>query len=526
MKRTIKITLNIEGDSYRNGRVVISDNCTGIDNIRKVVESVGDSDKKAQAWTNGQFGYGIYSFMAVCSKLEIVTKTEGEKAKGIIIHKKQFDTKRAEDVTFPDPKIINEFDTPTGTKIILSEFIPEVWKELSVVELKTEIEKHFELLLARGELKIKLMRGESEKYVCKPFDYNQFEGEFYPDELKELKTSKSHGGKIPLDPYIKVFIKVTKGQSINKNPVFIAKGRRIAEIKDIRLFRSRHKSDLWGHPNVTGFIDVGGFLEPTIARTDFRNNYKTRALFDQLLELEPLIQDVVNKEIKGSEERHYQELEDKLNQALAKLAKLDLMNFRTDYLSGRDINLASGGDGQSYGEKPGEPTPGPNPFPPGPIPRPLVPDIIPAPGPIPGGEEGNGPLNKEADNPFEDTGFKGGEKKKSGFNIRIVDHDLQIDSETNKPIRSQLIGGEIRIFKKHPDFQERVEESRKKEKKITQRLITYLAGEITVHYKDKFYCKGGQPAYNINLFKGVVDFIYQFEAMLKDLSGRNLSEME
>ena len=54
----------------------------------------------------------------------------------------------------------------------------------------------------------------------------------------------------------------------------------------------------------------------------------------------------------------------------------------------------------------------------------------------------------------------------------------------------------------------RVEESRKKEKRITARLITYLAGDVTVHYKDKFYCKTGQAEYNKNMFVGVVEFIY------------------
>lgn len=151
--------------------------------------------------------------------------------------------------------------------------------------------------------------------------------------------------------------------------------------------------------------------------------------------------------------------------------------------------------------------------------------ILPESGIIPGGEPGEGPSDREAMNPFEDTGYKGGEKKRSGFNIKIVDDDLQIDEATNRPIRSQLIADQIRIYKKHEDFLSRVEESRKKEKKISERLITYLAGEITVHYKDKLYCRKGQPAYNKQLFIGLVEFVYLLEEMLKDLAGRNLSDM-
>ena len=33
-----------------------------------------------------------------------------------------------------------------------------------------------------------------------------------------------------------VFIKITNGRTINKNPIFIAKGRRIGEIKMFHLF--------------------------------------------------------------------------------------------------------------------------------------------------------------------------------------------------------------------------------------------------------------------------------------------------
>jgi hypothetical protein len=90
-----------------------------------------------------------------------------------------------------------------------------------------------------------------------------------------------------------------------------------------------------------------------------------------------------------------------------------------------------------------------------------------------------------------------------------------------------LVGTEILIYKKHPDFESRVSHTRQGETKISERLITYLAGEITIHYKDKFYNKinQGAPDYNINLFIGLVDFLYQFEEKLSCLSGKNLSDL-
>jgi len=530
-KEPTKITVKIEGKSYRDGKVIVTDNCLGMDDIAKVVESVGYSTKKAQAWTNGQFGYGIYSFMAICSKLEIVSKIQGGEAKSIKIDRDQFDTK--DDVIFPDPKIIKNYPRGRGTQVILSKFDKNCWKQLNVDILKQEIEKHFELLLQRKYLRIMLIDQMNSGSICKPFNYEEYDGDYYDDYISELRHTKGRIHKktkiIPLKIPIHIFIKVTKKQTIGKNPVFISKGRRIGEIGDIKSFKSSHKGDLWRHPNVTGYIDVGDYLEPTIARNDFKNNDNTNALFNTLFDLESLIIGIVNQANKESEERHYRALEDRLNSILSKLSKIDAMNYRTDYLSGKDLNLMPGGTGQDFsgeggkdrgdkrgvGEGFGGENEGEEKGPGG------------EKGNIPGGDSGgDSALKKEPDNPFDDTGFKGEKKKKSGFNIRIVDTEPDIDAETNKPIRSKVIGGDIVVFKNHEDFQSRVSGTHTRQKKITPRLISYLASEITVHYKDKFYCKGGQPDYNKKLFIGFAEFIYMFESMLKDLDGKNLSDID
>src|SRR3972149_10661518 len=522
--KPIEITLRIGGENYKDGKVIVFDNCFGITNFTKVVQSIGNSDKKADFTTNGQFGYGIYSFMASCSKLEITSKTKKENALYIPIEKEQFDKDKQEDVFSPNPKTVKEYEYETGTKICLSHFNKHSWKQIDAQELENEIERHFELLLARKNLTIKIIRGgnlllDTEEFVCKPFDYGQYEGEIWEDYLKELSFVKGrkspHQVKLIIPKPIHIFIKVTKGKEINKRPVFICKGRRISEVKDIRSFKSVHKSELWDHPNVTGYIDLLDFLEPTIARNDFTHSEKSRALFNKLIEIEPLILDVVKDVNKTSEERHYQELEDRLNQALSKLARLDAMNYRTDILRGNEINLEKGGEGWSS-EKSGEGGSGGG--------GGGATDT--STGDTPGGDSGDSASNKEAENPFEDTGFKGGEKKKSGFNVRIDEREPDIDSISDKPMRSNLYGSEIRVFKQHPDFQERVEVSKRGKTRITQRLITYLAGEITVHYKDKFHTKKGtEPEYSKSHFSDLVSFIYQFEDMLKDLAGKNLSDL-
>jgi hypothetical protein len=531
--KPIEIVIKISGEKFRDGKVTISDNCFGITNFGKVVESIGNSDKKADFTTNGQFGYGIYSYMAACEKLEITSKLDDqEKAQYLPIERKQFDTDRQENVKIPDPKIVN-FKMQSGTMISLSGFEKHSWKEINAEELKNEIEKHFELLLARKNLFVKVIDAKMNEHICKPYNYSQHEGEVYDDNINSVCYKKGIISpttvKFNLKKPIHIYLKLTKGKSINKPPIFVAKGRRVGEIKDVRSFKSTHKSDLWAHPNITGYIDLNDFLDPTIARNDFKNTDKSKALFATVNKLEEIILDEIIRANKEAEERHYKELEDRLNQILSKLARIDAMNYRTAFLTGNNINLQQGGTGQiiegkrGSKDRGGDPTNENNDHPLGEN-EGFGKGIGGSKGNIPGGENGDNASNKEADNPFEDTGFKGGEKKKSGFNIRIVDSDPDIDQETNKPIRSLLVGDEIRIFKKHPDFEERVGESRKKEKRITERLVTYIAGEITVHYKDKYFTRYGQPDYNKKMFSDLVEFIYSIETSLADLVGRNLSD--
>ena len=73
-KKPIEITISFSGGNAKKRQITISDNCFGITSFTKVVESIGDSDKKAQGFTNGQFGFGIYSYMGACSTLDITSK--------------------------------------------------------------------------------------------------------------------------------------------------------------------------------------------------------------------------------------------------------------------------------------------------------------------------------------------------------------------------------------------------------------------------------------------------------------------
>jgi len=535
--KPIEIVVKIEGNNYKDGRVTIFDNCFGITNFTKVVRSIGWSDKVNQRkkqgfYINGQFGYGIYSFMAACESMCISSREATKDALYLPINRAQFNKETVEEVTLPDLKIIKDFPFETGTIVSLSHFDKDMWRLIDSSILKREIERHFELILKRKNLTIKIVNNTGNESLCVPFDYDLIEGEIYEDYIKTLIKEKE-GNQIKLlkfdlkDP-VHIFLKMTDGTTIDKAPVFISRGRRICEIKDVKSFKSTHKSDIWGHPNVTGYIDLKGTLPPTIARDDFKNTKESRMIFNELKEIEDIVLDFVKRTNQHSEQKHYQQLEDVLNKALSRLARIDSMNFRTDYLRGGDINLGENGAGKALevGGGPDESGNGGN-----------------GEGDGIGENDGTG-LHPEGegkelatdkdggdmvkmDEQFEDSDNKGKERKKSGFNIRIAEGDPVTD-EKGKQKRSILAGSEIVVYKNHPDFQARVAHTRQGEAKINERLITYLAGEITVHYKDEFYKKiqNGQPEYNKDMFESVVSFIYQFEEMLMGLVGKNLSEME
>jgi hypothetical protein len=531
--KEIIIKLSIVGDKDKNGIVEIEDNCTGIDDISKLVESIGNSEKKSQTFTNGQFGYGVYSFMATCNRFEVTTKYENsDKTFYLPINRNQFEVDSVDDVDIPDPIEVKKlFDS--GTLVGLSDFDKGSWKEINHNELKKEIMEHFELLLSRGNLVIKIIDNSGNEYYCTPFNYEEFSGTTISEEVHELTRVTSRKGNLkyihPLELPIRTFIKITEDKVINKPPLFFVKGRAIGKVGDI-FKRTKHKSDIWSHPNITGYIDLAYNIEPTIARTDLKNTDITKALFCYLEEvLEPYLLNELNEIKRENETRHYKSLENELNRTLSKLAKLDALNFRTEVITGKEKKLETGSEGTGFeigmgakdrgdekdsqtknpfkiGENEGEG------FGPG--------DVS---GELPGEEgEGDAPI-KDSENPFADK--TAGERKRSGFNIKILDQDPPKDLDSNL-IRSQEIDGTIIIYRRHPDFLERIDStSRRGEDRVSQRLITYLAGEITVHYKDVLQTRDGQqPEYNKALFENLVEFIYQFESMLVDLKGNNLAD--
>ncbi len=542
--RKILIQVKKKGKNYRNYKISFIDNCKGMDteNLLRIIKEVGNSNKKAQTWTNGQFGFGVYAFLAVCSKITFITKEKGENPIKIEISEDKIVSDSEH--YFPDPKILKpkKFPFESGTIVTLSKFKKDACKVIDLNELKSEIEKHFELFLNRKKLEVELedelkegdliYKEKLKKYTCQPFNYSQFPGEEFPYEIKELiyikGTTHKTKNKLFLKIPVKIYLKYTSGVEVNKRPIFISKGRRIDEVKNIKSFmlKSHVKGRFWDHPNITGYIDVGNLLEPILSRQDFKNTKEKRALFEQLADCEILFEDLLKQENERIETKHYKKLENELSKVLSKLLKDETLKFKSESFHGdeEDIKMGSLGkdtDGLGGREDRTEGDAGEG----------TGTGLGTDDGDGKGAGSDNGILPSDipgGDAPFEsnDDGSSGTGKKrrKKGFDIRIVDDDPDIDNLTTKPMRSRFVDGVIEIFRKHSDFEERVSKKRDGKSKISQRLITYLAGEISTYYKDKLITnKAENITYDYKILSDLVEFLYKFENSLQYLVGKNLS---
>src|SRR5579859_4314649 len=71
---TIHINIKI---NTKDKTVTFEDNCVGMDkdNLLRIVENIGDSNKKNDFTTNGQFGFGIHAYAACANRMEVTTAT-------------------------------------------------------------------------------------------------------------------------------------------------------------------------------------------------------------------------------------------------------------------------------------------------------------------------------------------------------------------------------------------------------------------------------------------------------------------
>jgi len=291
--RIEKTVVEVDIDRLKSS-IWIRDNCMGMDPVElmRIVQSVGDSRKRDLEATNGQFGFGVHAFRAAAKTLKVYSASMDSTSQLAVV------TLSRDEFTAPYPvrhslDEVMKFDKdvcdavsrrlfsssgsifPSGSThgtAVLLDGIDEHWFESARMKLvQEEIEKHFESMLYEKNLEIvirqiskhfkKVKLSESK---CEPFNYDSLKGKRICNSFSLGKEGK----RITYD------IVVSRTPKPERRVRFFRKGRNIGAVTDIRSFMesSKEESGLWGHPNVCGYIEVGGALEPVLTRDEFRKD--------------------------------------------------------------------------------------------------------------------------------------------------------------------------------------------------------------------------------------------------------------
>ena len=209
-KKEIKITLKI-----LNNKIIIEDNCAGMKDLSKVVAKIGDSDKRNSSFSNGKFGFGMQSFLATSTEtLFIETKEKGKQLQKISLPRAIYSVADPSDFSFDYEEGIGEASDDSGTKITFMKIKSKEIKEINQGNMVSEIEDHFESLLKRKNVTVSVINKITNKsYTCKPFNYDEHEGQTFEREVTELvleNKDKDEKSTYPIDTKpIKIFIKLS-----------------------------------------------------------------------------------------------------------------------------------------------------------------------------------------------------------------------------------------------------------------------------------------------------------------------------
>jgi hypothetical protein len=497
----IEITVDIDTGKRE---ISITDNCCGMtrEKLVRIVEYVGSSDKKAQPWTNGQFGFGVHAFRACCKKLEIITKAADDNPWRMLIDR---DSNEVPDEENLPPRA---FPFPSGTIIKLSKFDGGWWKEVNPKELVNEIELHFNHLLRRERLNIQVVEG-NRVYICKPYDIGIFNGSDFEYVIERARDGKQNLDIILPRP-IEIHLKVCENPFPDKPPLFLNMGRRIEEVAKMKSYYnlSPYKGKVWAHPHLIGYIEINGNLDPTLDRSDFKRTRKRRAVYESIALIEEDIHSALSKIVQSTNAESLGRLGSLLTRLLEQIAKEDRMTMREVLAAGGEVSLSEVSASDLELASPGA-------------------------GDGVAGQEGGEPGGERTSVEEGDGDLSGRRRRGSGFVVRFDDTalDALIQEDGTIP-RASLVEDTINIYVNHPDFMERTQRGRHGRMRLSDRLASYIASIIAIYYKDTYYSK-----YNLQpeirrvvgsrtaMFDDFLSFTCRLEKMLQEYVGSDLEKI-
>jgi len=483
--------------------VTVTDNCRGMDKatLNRLIVNVGDSSKRGSKFTNGHFGFGVHAFRACAKRLEFWTKQEGKRTLGLEIDR--------DHEYFSKPKYVGSggVETEYGTIVKVSDF-DNTWSEqLNPKEIIKEIQHHFSGLLERKKLTLIVKnKVTNESTTCKPFLFDNFKVNKAVE--KELKCG---------DYIVHVRLFVANVAQQGKNCMFVSMGRRVNEVSDVKSFMkmSRCRWAVWGHPNLLGYIDVTHVLEPVITRDEFRLTTIRKLVYRKIIEeVEPVLYKALHEVNENRKVLALAKLEDVVARCVNTAVKKDLRRQE---------------DGLSYlqqmmvGKKPSG--------------RKTIDEDFDVENPELSkkrkrldDKEGQNPAGGEKKEELDEEG-KPKKKRKLGLGFRIAFVKNLSNETTGEPCRARLVGEDMQINMKHPDFLTRIKINKSDHQPmVTERLCGYLSNVIAAAYKSYAMLRGGgMERYKDNhsiLLDEILDITLSLETHLRSKLKLMQREME
>ncbi|HRB00591.1 MAG TPA: ATP-binding protein [Ignavibacteria bacterium] len=467
--RNIEISVIKTHSTHDGFKIIIQDNCSGMEINSSEPFTIFRSVKRQDQKTNGMFGFGMFSFFAICNKIQVSTIRENSDTKySFEITTDTFNKPDNEKPTFEISESSAPENSQSGTIFTLSDFNPDTIESINFEELRTEIEKHFELILNREGISLTLKDGKNSAVKCIPFEYSKYSSETYVKVISALEKTHSKKKKtikeIDIsDNPVKIFLIASADTEFNRYPFFVYKGRRVTEISKIEQFRTVKKFQIWSRSNITGYIDITGVLEPTPNRKEFKNTELSKAFFQTLLTYEDDIIKQFDSHSKFDTSETLKDLETKINHALKDFnydstskssTGEDRDEMRTYKYKGYKIRQRNSNQILTPGNK---------------TQKTLV-------------------RNKKERlrNTIYEITLPGGKEdlhqNKNSLTLKIDSLNDPHKDISKKPLRSIIRENTVYIFAKHPEFQSRVGKTSKSSIVITDRLENYIAMEYITQY--------------------------------------------
>merc|ERR1719320_1950214 len=134
-------------------------------------------------------------------------------------------------------------------------------------------------------------------------------------------------------------------------------------------------------------------------------------------------------------------------------------------------------------------------------------------------------------NPPNEENENSKKKRKTGLGLRIAFVKDLPSERTGEPCRSRLVGEDVQINMKHPDFLNRIKINKSNHQPVvTERLCGYLANVVSAAYKSHaMLCGGGMEKYTDNhstLLDEILDLTLSMETQLRSKLKLMQREME